>query len=151
MNLVTRNKDLRKFNDSLLSSVMSNWDDFFPNAFTGSSMGSAGRMPAVDVRETETEFQFIADLPGIDKDNLEVSLINDVLSLTVRSENEKTEEFDGRIIRQERYRGSFNRSFKLNESVDEEKIQANYKNGVLSIQVPKKEPAQLKKIKVASH
>ncbi len=147
LNLINRNNA----HDNLLSSVVSNWDDFFPSVRHSSFLNTASRIPAVDVKETDDAFQFIADLPGVSKDNLEVSVKNDVLSLTVRSQNEKSEESEGRLIRQERYRGEFQRSFKLNEMVDGEHIQATYKDGVLSISVPKKEPAQLRKIEVVEH
>ncbi len=151
MNSIIRSNDIRKFNDSLFSAMAPNWDDFFPSAVRGSSLNTASRAPAVDVKETDTEYQVIADLPGISKDNLEVSVKDDVLSLTVRSEDEKSEESEGRIIRQERYRGTFHRSFRLSDRVDDENIQATYKDGVLSISVPKKEPVQPRKIEVAVH
>ncbi len=151
MNSLIRNNGIRSFNDSLISSVMQNWNDFLPSAYQGPSMNSVGRVPAVDIKETDAEYQVVADLPGIPKENIEVSVKEDVLSLTVRSDDEKSEESEGRVIRQERYQGTFMRSFKLNDLVDDEKIQAAYKDGVLSISVPKKEPVQPRKIEVAIH
>lgn len=151
MNALIRNNGFRNFSDSLISSVMPNWDEFLPTAYQGPSLNSTSRLLAVDIKETDTEYQVIADLPGTPKDNIEVSVKDDVLSLTVRSEDEKSEESQGRIIRQERYQGTFKRSFKLNDLVDDENIQATYKDGVLSISVPKKEPVQPRKIEVAVH
>ncbi len=151
MNALIRNNGIRNFSDSLISSVMPNWDEFLPTAYQGPSLNSTSRLLAVDIKETDTEYQVIADLPGTPKDNIEVSVKDDVLSLTVRSEDEKSEESQGRIIRQERYQGTFKRSFKLNDLVDDENIQATYKDGVLSISVPKKEPVQPRKIEVAVH
>lgn len=151
MNALIRNNGIRKFNDSLISTMMQNWDEFLPSAYQGPSLNSASRLPAVDIKETDTEYQVIAELPGTPRENIEVSVKEDVLSLTVRSEDEKSEESQGRIIRQERYQGTFKRSFKLNDLVDDENIQATYKDGVLSISVPKKEPVQPRKIEVAIH
>ncbi len=149
MNSLIRNNGIRSFNDSLISSVMQNWNEFLPSTHQGPSLNSVGRVPAVDIKETDAEYQVIADLPGISKENIEVSVKEDVLSLTVRSDDEKSEESEGRVIRQERYQGTFMRSFKLNDLVDDQNIQAVYKDGVLSISVPKKEPVQPRKIEVA--
>ena len=151
MNSIIRTNGLRNFNDNVLASMVSNWDDFFPSVFHGANLAPASRMPAVDIKETDTEYQVIADLPGISKDNLEVSLKDEVLSLTVQTRQEQSEESEGRIVRQERYRGTFHRSFKLNDTVDAENIQANYKDGVLTISVPKKEPVQPKQIEITAH
>ena len=151
MNSLIRNNGIRSFNDSLISSVMPNWNEFLPSAYQGPSLNSVGRFPAVDIKETDTEYQVIADLPGIPKENIEVSVKEDVMSLTVHSNDEKSEESEGRVIRQERYQGTFMRSFKLNDLVDDKNIQAAYKDGVLTISVPKKEPVQPRQIEVAIH
>ena len=151
MNSIIRTNGLRNFNDNVLASMVSNWDDFFPSVFHGANLAPASRMPAVDIKETDTEYQVIADLPGISKDNLEVSLKDEVLNLTVHSKQEQNEESEGRIVRQERYQGTFHRSFKLNDTVDAENIQANYKDGVLTISVPKKEPVHPTQIEITTH
>lgn len=150
MNSIIRSNGLRNFNDSVLASMVPSWDNFFPSVVHDASRASVSRMPAVDIKETDSEFQVIADLPGISKDNLEVSLKDEVLSLTVHSKQEKSEESEGRIVRQERYQGTFHRSFRLNESVDAENIQANYKDGVLTITVPKKEPVLPRQIEIST-
>ncbi len=151
MNSIIRRSPMRNFSDSLLPAVVSEWSDFFPGVIRGSTMSAATKVPAVDIKETETGYQVIADLPGIAKENLQVSVNDNVLSFSVHSEKENTEESDGRIIRQERYQGTFQRSFQLNDTMDGDKIEANYKDGVLSIVVPKKEQLHPKKIEVTVH
>ncbi len=151
MNSIIRTNGLGNLGDSLLTSMVPNWDDFFPQVVRSNAVSPASRVPAVDIRETDSELKLIADLPGIDKEAIEVSVKEGILSLTVKSEQEHSEESQGRVIRQERYRGTFLRSFKLNDTVDDENIQASYKDGVLSITVPKKEPVKPKRIEVAVH
>ena len=151
MNAIIRRNGLRNFNDSLLPTMVSEWNELLPTVFRGHGLSPAGKTPAVDIRETDTEYQVIADLPGIAKEHLEVSVKENVLNLKVRTEEQTSEEFEGRIIRQERYQGTFERSFQLNDTMDGQNVQANYKDGVLTVVVPKKEQLQPKKIEVAVH
>ncbi len=148
MNAIIRRNGMRNLSDSLLPTMVSEWNELFPSAFRGSGLSPASKIPAVDIKETENEYQVIADLPGISKEHIEVSVKDSVLSLAVRSTEQASEEFQGRIIRQERYQGTFERSFQLNETMDGENIQANYIDGVLTVVVPKKEQLQPKKIEV---
>ena len=108
-------------------------------------------VPAVDINETDSEYQVVADLPGLSKDALNVSVTDDVLSIVVSAQKDNEENLQGRVIRKERYRGKVTRSFKLSDAVDSENIQASYKDGVLSISVPKKESTQSKKIEISVH
>ena len=151
MNTIIRRNGLRNFHDGLLPTMVSEWNELFPSMLRSQGLNPAGKIPAVDIRETDTEYQVIADLPGISKEHLEVSVNENVLNLKVRSEEQTAEEFDGRIIRQERYQGTFERSFQLNDTMDGQNVQANYKDGVLTVVVPKKEQLQPKKIEVAVH
>ena len=112
---------------------------------------SKAGVPAVDVRETDSEYQVVADLPGVSKDSLEVSVKDDVLSIMVNAEEVSEEKSEGRILRRERFHGRISRSFRLGDAVDNENIQANYKDGVLSVTVPKKESLQRRRIDVAVH
>ena len=111
---------------------------------------SKAGVPAVDVRETDSEYQVVADLPGVSKDSLEVSVKDDVLSIMVNAEEVSEEKSEGRILRRERFHGRISRS-RLGDAVDNENIQANYKDGVLSVTVPKKESLQRRRIDVAVH
>lgn len=93
-------------------------------------------MPRVDVRTTETDMVVYAELPGMERDDIDVEVVDDVLMIrgTRESKHEKTDE--GWLIR-ERSFGSFERSLALPEGIDTEKITADYKDGVLEVHVPR--------------
>jgi HSP20 family protein len=105
--------------------------------------------PSVDIFETEGEIVVKAELPGMDRKDIALHLENNVLSLRGerRFVKETKEENYHRI---ERSYGNFSRSFSIPATVDEEKIRADYKDGVLKIILPKKEQAKPKQIKIAS-
>jgi len=108
---------------------------------------AAGWSPAVDIHETEQEIVVKAEVPGINKDDIELSLENNVLSLKGerRFEKDTTEENYHRI---ERSYGGFSRSFSIPSVVDESKIAADYKEGVLTITLPKTQKAKAKQISI---
>jgi len=125
-------------------------EPFFNGAETdarSSSVASHWR-PAVDVKEEENRFVILADLPGVDLDDIEITTENGVLSLKGERNYEKAEENDG-YKKLERAHGAFYRRFSLPDSVDEEKIEASGKNGVLEIAIPKQEKVQAKKITIS--
>jgi HSP20 family protein len=104
-------------------------------------------MPAVDIHETKGSFEVIADLPGFDAKDVDVSVQEN--TLTIRGERKREEiEENETLHRVEREYGVFERSFTLPRSADPEKIQAKYKDGVLSLSVPKREESKPKSLKV---
>lgn len=105
--------------------------------------------PAVDIFETEGEIVVKAELPGMDRNDITLHLENNVLSLRGERKFEK-ETKDENYHRIERSYGTFSRSFAIPATVDEEKIRADYKDGVLKIILPKKEQAKPKQIKIAT-
>jgi HSP20 family protein len=105
-------------------------------------------MPAVDVSETEKAYEITADLPGIDEKNVEVKLANGVLTITGEKQDEKEEKKKDYYMR-ERSFGSFQRNFQVPEGVDVDKIEANFKKGVLSVTLPKSPEAQKAEKKIA--
>jgi HSP20 family protein len=104
--------------------------------------------PSVDIYETEGEIVVKAELPGMDRKDITLNLENNVLSLRGdrRFTKETKEENYHRI---ERSYGSFSRAFSIPATVDEAKIRADYKDGVLKIVLPKKEQAKPKQIQIA--
>ncbi len=102
-------------------------------------------MPLVDINETEDAFAVKAELPGVDKDDVSVDIDNGVL--TIRGEK-KVETKDKKRHRIECAYGSFVRSFTLPQSVNMDKVEAEYKNGVLNLTIPKSEEAKPKQIEV---
>jgi HSP20 family protein len=106
-------------------------------------------MPAVDVWETDKELVLAFDLPGIPEDKIAVELEDNVL--TVSGERERTQEHStDRFYRFERRYGSFSRSVTLPTGVSEDSIQADYKDGVLEVRVPKPEEQKPKRIRIGS-
>jgi HSP20 family protein len=106
-------------------------------------------MPAVDVAETDKAYEITAELPGLEEKNIEVKLANGVLSIKGEKQEEK-EEKEKDYYRRERSFGSFERSFQVPDDVEENEIEASFKNGVLSVTLPKSAAAQkqAKKIEV---
>jgi len=92
--------------------------------------------PAVDVNETETEFFLSADMPGLDKKDVSVDIHDGVITIKGERDIDNEKSTDGYRIR-ERQLGSFNRSFRLPDNVNEDKIAAKFKNGVLTVTLPK--------------
>jgi HSP20 family protein len=106
-------------------------------------------MPAVDVWETDKELVLSFDLPGIPEDKIAVELEDNVL--TVSGERERTQEHSNdRFYRFERRHGSFSRGVTLPTGVSEDSIQADYKDGVLEVRVPKPEEQKPKRIQIGS-
>jgi len=103
--------------------------------------------PAVDIYETNDSFVVSADLPGLNKDEIQIDLKDNTLTLKGEKKFEEKVSKDN-YIRVERAYGSFVRSFTLPQNVDPEKIKAKYKEGVLKVTIPKKEEAKPKQIKV---
>lgn len=106
-----------------------------------------GFMPAVDIYQTDDGVVAELPLPGIDPDNVNISIENDVLTVEGTIEK-KTEVDEKNYYRREVTKGSFHRSVGLPTSVDAGKAQAAYKDGVLKITVPKAEKAMPKKIAI---
>jgi HSP20 family protein len=111
------------------------------------SMALADWAPAVDVLETDTEFQIQAELPGLEKEQVSLSVEEGVLTISGRREQEK--EGNGkRYHKIERAYGGFARSFTVPDLVDQHKVSAEFKNGVLTVRLPKSEKARPKAIEV---
>jgi HSP20 family protein len=123
--------------DSLFD--LDNLFNHFWNPAVSKEMTAEFFSPRVDIKEKKGRYDIIADLPGVDKDDLSVTLDNGVLTIEASTEEEKTEEEDGRVIRKERRSGKFMRSFNLGGDVKESDINAKFKNGVLKLKVPKAE------------
>lgn len=104
-------------------------------------------MPSADIVERDGDFNITIELPGVDKKDVRISVQNNVL--TVKGEKRKQNEKKGENYhRVERSYGLFQRSFTLPSSVDSEKIDAAYDNGILSVSIPKLEEAKPKEIQV---
>ena len=142
MNLVVRDPFLRDF-----TALTSHFNHFFdlPRESNADHLGAWS--PAVDIFDKGAEVVIHAELPGIKKEDIDVHVENNVLTIRGKKErNEETKE-EG-YYRTERSYGSFSRSFNLSSSVDVTKIGAEYKDGVLTLSLPKAEEAKPRQIDV---
>jgi HSP20 family protein len=105
-------------------------------------------IPAMDVVEHDNDYVVKTELPGVNKEDIQVTLENGVLTIGAETRSEKEEKQEGRVIRQERRYGRFVRSLRLGTQVDEKGVKANYKDGVLELTLPKAEAVKPKKISV---
>jgi HSP20 family protein len=103
--------------------------------------------PAVDVSETDEDYKVTVELPGMDKEDIDVTLEEGRLTIRGEKQQEQKEEKEG-YLWQERSYGSFTRTVPLPSTVKEEEIEATFKNGVLSLRLPKTEEARGKKLEI---
>ena len=103
----------------------------------------AAREMKTDVHEHEDHYEVDIDLPGFKKDELELSLENGYLTVTASKNLDRDQEKKGKVVRQERWSGSLQRSFYVGEALTEEEIGAKYADGVLSLTIPKKQQPKL--------
>ena len=106
------------------------------------------RVPSVDVIDREDEVVVRAEIPGVDKENLEVSLSDDRLTIKGTTRSEKQGKEAGEYTRREMSRGSFTRVVTLPANVDGEKAKASFKDGVLEMTLPKLKPSKRFRIRV---
>tara|TARA_B100000949_G_C14229399_1_gene428230 strand:- start:396 stop:839 length:444 start_codon:yes stop_codon:yes gene_type:complete len=129
--------------DNWLPSML---DDMFKTDWLGgtSNVNNIGvSIPAVNIQETEDNFLVEVAAPGKTKEDFNIELDNDVLTISSESKKENTEEEKGKFTRREFSYSTFKRAFSLPETVDNAKINASYENGVLLINLPKKEEAKV--------
>jgi HSP20 family protein len=108
---------------------------------------TASWYPACDVFEDKDAIKIVAEVPGVTPEDVKISLENNIL--TIRGEKkQQAEERTERVHRYERSYGAFERTFVLPNSVDSERIQASYQNGILTVSVPKAERARPREIPV---
>ena len=102
--------------------------------------------PRIEFVETEGNFEVTAELPGMERDDVKIELVNNVL--TIFGEKHAELKKDRKVYLCERVYGSFSRSFQLPAQVDAAKIKAEFKNGILTLNLPKVEEAKPKKIEI---
>ena len=136
----------------LRSGNFDNFGDIFNGFFRPPSTHRSvrkARIPAVDVAETNTAYQVKAELPGIRKEDLDVTVDDGVLTIKAEHNGNQEQTENGQLIRQERSYGKFVRSLRLGANVDEATITAEYRDGVLHITLPKAKEVQPRKVEVS--
>jgi len=126
--------------------------DLLWESFLGGKPGRRTRLegewlPSLDVTETKGDLLVKAELPGIDPQDIEISLDEGVLTIKGEKKQEKEEKEEGYHLIERNY-GSFTRSIQLPKEVQSDKIKASFKNGVLKVVLPKSEEAKKKEIKI---
>ncbi|MDG5492006.1 Hsp20/alpha crystallin family protein [Psychroserpens sp. SPM9] len=144
---VPKNGSLANTNSNLNFPNWSSWlDDIFnrdlPSVFT-SNFNTGITLPKVNIKETADAFTVEMAVPGLQKSDFHIDLNNQSLSISTETKQENELQEDNYTRREFGY-SSFKRVFTLPESVNEEKINANYKDGILSVHLPKKEEAKQK-------
>ncbi len=113
--------------------------------FDTANMGfNDSTMPAVNIRETKDDFEVEVAAPGMKKDDFKIELDNNLLVISSEKEQKNEEQVQGEFTRREFSYQSFKRSFTLPKTIEDKKIKASYKDGVLNIKLPKKEEAKEK-------
>ena len=111
------------------------FDDFFDNRFFPKKENN---LMKTDIREKNDKYLVDIDLPGFEKENINLSLDNGYLNISAKVNKEENND-DEKFVRKERFYGECSRSFYVGEDIKEEDIQAEFKNGILKIEIPKKE------------
>ena len=126
---------------------MTLFDNFVNNFISDESYEDNQRMMAIDIKEEDDKFIVEANLPGFTKKNIKMSVDNNELIIEANREETKEEKKDS-YCRCERYKGNYRRTFSLSDHVDKDKIDAKFKDGVLSLMIPKITPEPAKEITI---
>ncbi|MCF7858326.1 MAG: Hsp20/alpha crystallin family protein [Candidatus Cloacimonetes bacterium] len=127
--------------------MMSLFDKFVDDFFKGDETQNNQRTMAIDILEEDNKYQIEANLPGFKKKDVKISVNNNELLIEAQKE-EKKEEKKGSYCRCERYQGSYRRVLSLSDQVDRDKISAKFEDGVLILDIPKKDPLPSKEVHI---
>lgn len=117
------------------------FDSFFDDGFRKKERN----LMRADIRETKDKFIVDVDLPGFEKDNINLSLENGYLNISAKVEKNNEKKEDEKYLHRERFIGECSRSFYVGDDIKEEDISAEFKNGTLKVEIPKKEEIEKSK------
>jgi len=148
-------KAMTMYRPNTIQNALSDFDRYFESFFGDSVLAPAtrvlNRMPAVDVRETEKSYILDMELPGYDEKDIEIHIDGASLSIASKQEEINTQEGDkdkGTWLLKERRVSSFTRSFKLPDNANPEEVNAEFKNGILKMEINKRAEAQKRAIRI---
>jgi len=121
-------------------------ESFFGDSVLASTERAFNRLPAVDVRENEQSYLLEMDLPGYNEKDIEIHI--DGGNLSIASKQEEVKEEKGTWLLRERHTSTFSRSFRLPENADPAEVKAEFKDGILSLEIKKRAEAQKRAIKI---
>lgn len=129
--------------------LMPRRNDLFDDFFRGDEFFTKRErnLMKTDIKELKDKYVFEVDLPGFDKENIQLSLKDGYLEISAKTEREEKDEDEEKYLHSERFYGECSRSFYVGDNVTEEDIDAEFKNGILRINVPKIEDDDKKEIK----
>ena len=119
-----------------------------PVGFDGSTSQTQAAQFRVDVSEAEQSYTIRAEIPGVKKDDINISIDGDQVAISAEIKNEKEAKDGERVLRTERYYGKVYRAFALGQPVDEDGASAKYVEGILELTLPKKAAAQARRITI---
>ncbi len=111
------------------------WDDFFNDPFFSSRKEM--KLMKTDIREKDDKYLLDIDLPGYSKEDIKISVDDGYLTVSAKKEESKEENEKGSYIKKERYSGECQRSFYIGDNIEAEDVKASFKNGILTLEVPK--------------
>ncbi len=140
MTLIRRSNDL----------IPTFFDDFFGRDwFINNDQNTLNSMPAVNIADNAERYEVEMAAPGLSKKNFKIELDNQLLTISYEKES-KTENAEGNYTKREFFYNSFQRSFTLPQTVESDKIEAKYADGILRLMIPKKEEAKQKPSRLIS-
>lgn len=139
---------LRRPNDWMATPNMRFFDRFFDDFGLPELSDDKQWLPTIDVSETDDHVIVRAEVPGMDKKDINITMSDGLLTIQGEKKQEKKEEKENYRFVERRY-GSFSRSLRIPNGVDADKIDASYKDGVLKVAIPKSEPEKSRKIEIA--
>lgn len=142
-----RNNSINKRGDDIFDSFFNNF--FGDDMFYPSNISTFGNGFKVDLKEDENNYMIEADLPGIKKENIDINLNNNYLTISAKRQDD-VEDKKGNYVRRERRYGEFKRSFYI-DNVDENTIDASFSDGVLKVILPKKEKTKESQRRIDIH
>lgn len=142
---------IRRFRDEM-DSMMERFDRFFKEPFFSDTLSIFERdsfTPACNIEELDDRYKIIAEMPGVDPDNIEIELDDYSISIKGQREEKLETKDEGKQMHMvEHSYGSYYRSFTLPENIDADNISAEYKNGILTIDIPKTQDTNKRKISI---
>ncbi len=138
---------LMRPSSELYPRISSLLNDFMNNTYP-TTTNIEGRMMPLDLIETDKDFVLKANLPGLKRENVKITVEKNTLSITAQNP-EKEQKVEGTVYRDERYKGDYHRMLSFHVPVSFDNIQAKLDNGILFMTIPKVEPKQKKEISIS--
>ena len=115
------------------------WEDLFNEPFFNNHALYESKVMRTDIKEHDNNYDIIIDLPGFEKEDIKVDIEDGYLNVTASMNKDNEEKEKGKFVRRERFFGECSRSFYVGDELETEDVKASFKNGILKLEVPKKE------------